>query len=96
MNAIPAPSWHPALEARHAPLVEKLERLIPCMEVPLHLPWIDAFLNAAMILSGMGPVNALETTGGNVVRTAECLNTHPRQVYRWIERHEIKLEQYRR
>ncbi len=41
-------------------------------------------------------VNALETTGGNVVRTAECLNTHPRQVYRWIERHEIKLEQYRR
>lgn len=44
MNAIPAPSWHPALEARHAPLVEKLERLIPCMEVPLHLPWIDAIL----------------------------------------------------
>lgn len=31
-----------------------------------HLPWIDAFLNAAMILSGMGPVNALETTGGKV------------------------------
>lgn len=41
-------------------------------------------------------VNALQTTGGNIVRTAECLNTHPRQVYRWIERHEIKLEQYRR
>ena len=44
MNASVAPSWHPALEARHAPLVEKLERLIPCMEVPLHLPWIDAIL----------------------------------------------------
>ncbi|WP_330947009.1 quinolinate synthase NadA [Thermomonas sp. LB-4] len=44
MNASAAPSWHPALEARHAPLVEKLERLIPCMEVPLHLPWIDAIL----------------------------------------------------
>lgn len=38
------PSWHPALEVRYAPLVEKLERLIPCMEVPLHLPWIDAIL----------------------------------------------------
>lgn len=45
MNASAAPSWHPALEARHAPLVEKLERLIPCMEVPLHLPWIDAILD---------------------------------------------------
>jgi quinolinate synthase len=44
MNASAMPSWHPALEARHAPLVEKLERLIPCMEVPLHLPWIDAIL----------------------------------------------------
>ena len=44
MNASAAPSWHPALEARHAPLVEKLERMIPCMEVPLHLPWIDAIL----------------------------------------------------
>src|SRR5690606_2823747 len=30
------------LEIRHAPLVETLERLNPCMEVPLHLPWIDA------------------------------------------------------
>ncbi len=44
MNATlaPVPAWSPELEARHAPLVEKLERLIPCMEVPLHLPWIDA------------------------------------------------------
>ena len=24
-----------------------------------HLPWIDAFLNAAMILSGMGPVDPI-------------------------------------
>ena len=44
MNASITPNWHPALEARHAPLVEKLEQLIPCMEVPLHLPWIDAIL----------------------------------------------------
>ena len=42
MNASPAPSWHPVLEARYAPLVEKLEQLLPCLEVPLHLPWIDA------------------------------------------------------
>ena len=42
MNASTTPSWHPDLETRHAPLVETLERLIPCMEVPLHLPWIDA------------------------------------------------------
>jgi hypothetical protein len=30
------------------------------------LPWIDAFLNASMILAGMGPVNQLETDGGKL------------------------------
>ncbi len=42
MNASTTPSWHPELEVRYAPLVDTLERLIPCLEVPLHLPWIDA------------------------------------------------------
>ena len=31
-----------------------------------NLPWIDAFLNAAMILSGMGPVATLQTDGGKI------------------------------
>jgi hypothetical protein len=30
------------------------------------LPWIDAFLNAAMLLGGMGPVNAPATDGGKL------------------------------
>jgi hypothetical protein len=30
------------------------------------MPWIDAFVNAAMILSGMGPVGDLHTFGGKV------------------------------
>jgi hypothetical protein len=30
------------------------------------LAWIDAFLNAAMILSGMGPVDRVETTAGKM------------------------------
>src|SRR5271156_2970611 len=30
------------------------------------LPWIDAFLNAAMILSGMGPVASLQTSAGKL------------------------------
>jgi hypothetical protein len=30
------------------------------------LPWIDALLNAAMILSGMGPVNELHTTAAKL------------------------------
>jgi len=29
-----------------------------------HLPWLDAFANAAMILSGMGPLAPLETPAG--------------------------------
>lgn len=36
------PRWDDALPERHAPLVATLERLMPCLEVPLHLPWIDA------------------------------------------------------
>jgi hypothetical protein len=34
-----------------------------CLE---NLPWIDAFLNAAMILSGMGPVATLQTDTGKL------------------------------
>lgn len=30
------------------------------------LSWVDAFLNASMILGGMGPVDALRTTGGKL------------------------------
>lgn len=31
-----------------------------------HLSWIDAFLNAAMLLGGMGPVNAPQSWGGKL------------------------------
>jgi hypothetical protein len=31
-----------------------------------HLAWRDSFLNAAMLLGGMGPVNAPVTNGGKV------------------------------
>jgi hypothetical protein len=30
------------------------------------LPWVDAFLNASMILSGMGPIDRLETTSAKL------------------------------
>src|SRR4051812_13542103 len=30
------------------------------------LSWLDAFVNAAMILSGMGPVSPLQTSAGKV------------------------------
>jgi len=30
------------------------------------LGWLDAFLNAAMLLGGMGPVNALKTDAGKL------------------------------
>jgi DNA-binding NtrC family response regulator len=39
---------------------------------------------------------ALTRTGGNVVRAAAALGAHPRQLYRWIERLGIDVEQYRR
>ena len=30
------------------------------------LPWLDAFLNAAMLMGGMGPVNAPQSDGGKL------------------------------
>jgi hypothetical protein len=30
------------------------------------LPWIDAYVNAAMILSGMGPLDSLHTSAGKI------------------------------
>ena len=30
------------------------------------LSWVDGFLNAAMILGGMGPVATIQTTGGKI------------------------------
>lgn len=35
--------------------------------------WLDAFLNAAMILGGMGPVDALHTDGGKVFAAVYAL-----------------------
>ncbi|MEI8212922.1 MAG: hypothetical protein WCI02_12295 [Planctomycetota bacterium] len=37
------------------------------------LPWDDALLNAAMILTGMGPVNAMRTTAGKLFSTFYAL-----------------------
>lgn len=31
-----------------------------------HLPWLDAFASAAMILSGMGPLSPLQTASGKL------------------------------
>jgi len=31
-----------------------------------HLDWLDAFLNAAMLLGGMGPVESPRTRGGKI------------------------------
>jgi hypothetical protein len=31
-----------------------------------HLPWRDAFVNTAMLLGGMGPVDPLRSNGGKV------------------------------
>lgn len=37
------------------------------------MSWIDALLNAAMILGGMGPVNTLETAGGKIFAAVYAL-----------------------
>lgn len=37
------------------------------------MPWVDALLNAAMILTGMGPVDDMKTTGGKLFATFYAL-----------------------
>jgi hypothetical protein len=37
------------------------------------LPWVDAILNAAMILGGMGPVGELHSTAGKLFAAAYAL-----------------------
>ena len=37
------------------------------------LPWIDAVLNASMILTGMGQISEIETTGGKIFASAYAL-----------------------
>jgi hypothetical protein len=37
------------------------------------LPWLDALLNASMILGGMGPVDALRTDGGKLFASIYAL-----------------------
>jgi hypothetical protein len=38
-----------------------------------NLPWIDSFLNASMILGGMGPVNELHTEAGKLFASLYAL-----------------------
>jgi len=38
-----------------------------------HWTWIDATLNAAMILGGMGPVDAVRSSGGKIFATVYAL-----------------------
>src|SRR3954462_2516851 len=37
------------------------------------LPWIDALLNASMILGGMGPVDPVKTTAGKIFASLYAL-----------------------
>lgn len=37
------------------------------------MSWTDAFVNAAMILSGMGPLGPLKTTGGKIFAGAYAI-----------------------
>ena len=39
---LPRPQWSEQLETDYAELGARLEPLVPCLEWPLHLPWIDA------------------------------------------------------
>ena len=83
---MPAPSHHPIphpwVVARHMAL--RAWSLLPLALATLGLgmaiyhwveglAWPDAFLNSAMLLGGMGPVNQLHTTAGKWLAGAYAL-----------------------
>ncbi len=41
--------------------------------VTAHLPWVDALLNASMILTGMGPVDPLTSTTAKLFASAYAI-----------------------
>ncbi|MGN2246836.1 quinolinate synthase NadA [Frateuria sp. GZRR35] len=49
-----APAWRDGLEHEYAELMQRLEPLVPCLELPMHLPWVDA-------------INALKRERGAVI-----------------------------
>jgi quinolinate synthase len=53
-DTLHVPAWRDDLPLEYAALVERLEPLLPCLEVPMHLPWIDA-------------INALKQQRGAVI-----------------------------
>lgn len=40
--ALPVPVWREDLEQEYAALAARLKPLVPCLDLALHLPWIDA------------------------------------------------------
>ncbi len=70
------------------------------------LPWVDALLNAAMILSGMGPVNPLQTSAAKLFATAYALSSgvlfvttvavlFAPMVHRFFHRFHVELDEER-
>ena len=49
-----APAWRDGMEHEYAELMQRLEPLVPCLELSMHLPWIDA-------------INALKRERGAVI-----------------------------
>ncbi|GEM_PF-5376734 len=42
LDTLPLPVWRDELEHEYAELGARLEHLVPCLEWPFHLPWIEA------------------------------------------------------
>ena len=38
-----------------------------------HVPWIDSFLNASMILTGMGPVDPMPNSASKIFASLYCI-----------------------
>jgi len=61
------------------------------------LPWLDALLNAAMILTGMGPVDRMQTNAGKLFATCYALVSgvavlFAPLIHRFLHRFHVELD----
>jgi hypothetical protein len=64
-------AWHAVLAG--AVLLVSLGAGVVGYHVFADLPWVDALENAAMILTGMGPIAAMQTDGAKIFASAYAL-----------------------
>lgn len=95
----PETIWRDELMDQYAGLAERLQSLVPCLEIPLHLPWIDAInrlkkIHGAVIMAHncQSPEifnSVADVTGDSLPRPRPRPNATPTRIAARLRRHSL-------